>query len=97
MGRYIADFTHHDSRLIVEIDGPLHDTPEAVAYDAARTAWLENQGYHVIRFTVDQVLKDPDAVLAAIRADTLSPPSQPFPHQGGRALFRARDRWARDE
>ena len=24
IGRYIADFAHHDSRLIIEIDGPLH-------------------------------------------------------------------------
>ena len=97
IGRFIVDFVHHDSRLVVEVDGPHHETPEAVAYDAARTAWLEGQGFRVRRFTTRQVTDDRDAVLTAIKADMLSPPTQPFPHQGGRALWRARDQWVRDD
>lgn len=97
IGRYIADFVHHDSRLIVEIDGPLHEELEAVAYDAERTAWLESQGFRVIRFSTKQVTDGLPDVVDAIRSALLSPPSQPFPHQGGRALWRARDQWVRDE
>lgn len=96
IGRFIVDFVHHDSRLVIEVDGPHHETPEAIAYDARRTAWLESQGYRVRRFSTRQVVDDREAVLTAIMADMLSPPSQPFPHQGGRALFRARDQWVRD-
>ena len=97
IGRYIVDFVHHESRLIVEIDGPHHDAPQAQAYDAARTAWLESQGYRVIRFGSKQAVGDRDAVLTVIRSEILSPPSQPFPHQGGRALWRARGQWVRDD
>ncbi|MGQ2992207.1 endonuclease domain-containing protein [Brevundimonas sp.] len=97
IGRFIVDFVDHDRRLVIEVDGPHHETSEAVAYDAARTAWLEGQGYRVRRFTTRQVVEDREAVLTAIQADRLSPPSQPFPHQGGRALYRARDQWVRDD
>ena len=69
----------------------------SLPYDAARTAWLEGQGFRVRRFTTRQVTDDRDAVLTAIKADMLSPPTQPFPHQGGRALWRARDQWVRDD
>ena len=97
IGRYIVDFVHHDSRLIIEVDGPHHQTPEAIAYDAQRTGWLESQGFRVRRFTARQTVEDREAVLTAIKTDIASPPSQPFPHQGGRALFRARNQWVRDD
>ena len=97
IGRYVADFVHHESRLIVEVDGPHHETSEARAKDAERTLWLESQGYRVRRFPAKQVVEDREPVLAAISADLLSPPSQPFPHQGGRALWRARHQWVRDD
>ena len=97
IGRFIVDFVHHEGRLIIEVDGPHHETAEAVAYDAQRTAWLEGQGYRVRRFTARQTVEDREAVLTAIRQEMLSPPSQPFPHQGGRALWRARDQWVRDD
>ena len=96
IGRYIVDFVHHDSRLVIEVDGPHHETADAVAYDAERTAWLESQGYRVIRFSTRQAVEDRAAVMTEIQAAIASPPSQPFPHQGGRALFRARDQWVRD-
>ena len=97
IGRFIVDFLHPDTRLIIEVDGPHHETPDAVAYDAARTAWLESQGYRVRRFTTEQVVKDRASVLSVIQADMLSPPSQPFPHRGGRAFLRARTQWVRDD
>ena len=97
IGRFVADFAHHESRLIIEVDGPHHETPEAKAYDAARSAWLESQGYRVRRFSTNAVTDDRESVLTAIRSDILSPPSQPFPHQGGRALWRARHQWVRDD
>jgi very-short-patch-repair endonuclease len=46
---YIADFVARSRKLIVEIDGDTHALCEAK--DAKRTAWLEKQGYRVIRFT----------------------------------------------
>lgn len=97
IGRFVVDFVHHESRLIVEIDGYHHSLPERQAEDAIRQDWLTSQGYRVLRFTTERVKSDLFAVLAEIERAVLSPPSQPFPHQGGRALWRARDQWVRDD
>ncbi|MFZ4688818.1 MAG: endonuclease domain-containing protein [Polymorphobacter sp.] len=51
--RYIADFVSHRARVVIEIDGDTHDLE--AEKEMARTAWLETQGYRVIRFTNAQV------------------------------------------
>ena len=48
---YIADFYCAKARLVVEIDGSQHFTPEEKAYDAERTRRLTACGMKVIRFT----------------------------------------------
>ena len=49
MGRYIADFIHHGSRLVIEVDGARHQLPEAQLHDLQRDAWFVSQGYRVHR------------------------------------------------
>jgi very-short-patch-repair endonuclease len=50
--------------LIVEVDGPIHDyTAEE---DSIREAWLEDQGFQVLRFTNQDVLHTTRAVLERI-------------------------------
>ena len=73
-GPYYADFASHRCRLIVEVDGSQHG--EALDYDAARTHFLEGEGYRVLRYWNNEVLGSLDAVLTAIAAalpDSLSP------------------------
>ncbi|MDO8296310.1 MAG: DUF559 domain-containing protein [Caulobacter sp.] len=53
LGRYIADFAHHGARLVIEVDGRHHDLPEEQLKDIERDAWLESQGYRVIRVRDD--------------------------------------------
>ena len=66
VGPYIADFICLAAKLIVEIDGGQHaDNAEA---DAARTAWLEDQGFRVLRFWNNDVLDNTDGVLEEILA-----------------------------
>lgn len=66
LGPFIADFYCAARRLVVEIDGDIHDLqPER---DAARTEQFEQYGYRVIRFRNEQVLNDIESVLAAIEA-----------------------------
>jgi len=48
IGPYIADFYCADVQLVIEIDGDSH--ADQGEYDSDRTAWLESQGYSVIRF-----------------------------------------------
>jgi 5-methyltetrahydrofolate--homocysteine methyltransferase len=66
IGNYIVDFVCFESRVIVEIDGSVHDLPERAERDAVRHDWLEHQGFRVIRFRDGEVYNDIDSVLRAI-------------------------------
>ncbi|EGV44294.1 endonuclease domain-containing protein [Bizionia argentinensis JUB59] len=50
IGNYIVDFYCASEKLIIELDGEVHNNPEAQAYDNKRTIYLESKGYKVIRF-----------------------------------------------
>jgi very-short-patch-repair endonuclease len=81
----IVDFVARSRKLIIEVDGDTHGSNEAIANDARRTARLEIQGYHVIRFTNAEVMGNMEAVLAAI-GDALAarpPLPDPLPPEGG--------------
>ena len=70
--RYIADFACRiPCMLVVEVDGDTH--VDRQRYDAARTAFLKGRGYHVLRFTNDEVMSNLDGVLTAI-VNALTPP-----------------------
>lgn len=61
---YIVDFICLERRLIVELDGGQH--ADAVAYDTARTSFLEQQGFRVLRFWNNEALGNMEAVLEQI-------------------------------
>lgn len=50
IGPYIADFFCHAARLVIELDGWQHRTPDGLAYDARRTAFFEQFDIRVLRF-----------------------------------------------
>ncbi len=64
LGPYVVDFLCPAARLIVEVDGSQHAVE--VAADSARSKWLEERGYRVIRFWNNDVGERLDAVLEAI-------------------------------
>jgi very-short-patch-repair endonuclease len=66
VGPYVLDFYCPEVRLAVEVDGPIHDDPLRAAYDAARTAYLEDHRIRVLRVTNEQVLVHGEEVVAAI-------------------------------
>ena len=66
IGPYIADFVCLAAKLIVEVDGGQHG--EDAAADAARTVWLEGQGFRVLRFWNNDALANSDGVLEEILA-----------------------------
>jgi len=55
---FVVDFYCHELRLVLEIDGPVHDTPEQKAYDAERTAILEGLGLRVVRIPNEAVARE---------------------------------------
>ena len=66
IGDYIVDFLCRDNGLIIEVDGGYHSEPRQTNEDEQRTEWLESRGYHVLRFTNDEVLYNLDNVLNEI-------------------------------
>lgn len=88
LGRYIVDFYAPRANLVVEVDGAQHAEPEHAAQDAARDAYLNSQGLHVLRFGNHQVLRNLDGVvenvLDKIRFQLEESASQfPLPHGDG--------------
>lgn len=66
VGKFVVDFLCHKPKLIVEVDGPVHDNEEQKAFDAARTVELEREEFLVIRVKERVVRNAPEHVLAWI-------------------------------
>jgi very-short-patch-repair endonuclease len=66
IGTYFADFLSHAFKLVIEVDGLQHAEAAGLRSDARRTAYLESQGYRVLRFANAEVLKNPAGVHDAI-------------------------------
>ena len=83
---YIADFVCIEKNLIIEVDGESH--AEQTEYDRKRTAFLESQGFKVLRFWNNEVMENIDGVLVrvleAIEASRLPPTPTLPPHGRGR-------------
>jgi very-short-patch-repair endonuclease len=77
---YIADFCCVAQRLIVELDGSQHSEQT----DAARTRYLEMQGWRILRFWDNDVLTQTDAVIETIWNDIGKPNPHPNPSPDGR-------------
>jgi len=87
VGPYFADFACHERRLIIEVDGGQHNETRHAASDASRTAYLRSQGYRVLRFWNNEVLKNIEGVYeviqAALRECSPPPTPDPSPPQAG--------------
>jgi very-short-patch-repair endonuclease len=75
VGRYITDFASHGCKLVIEVDGGVHERLDEVALrDGERQIWLQDQGYKVIRFTDRQVENDIRTCIATVRTALGLPP-----------------------
>ncbi len=66
IGSYIADFVCISQKLIIEVDGLIHQAPENKISDEERSQDLNRLGFNVIRFSNEQVLGEPDKVINKI-------------------------------
>jgi very-short-patch-repair endonuclease len=83
IGRYIVDFACRLPRmLIVEVDGDTHASQQG--YDGRRSAFLEHEGYHVLRFTNREVGTNLEGVLMVIAGALDSPLSPALSPEGVR-------------
>jgi hypothetical protein len=68
IGNFVADFACMATKLLIEVDGSQHGRNENLTRDRERTAWLESEGYRVVRFWNNDITTDIDSVMEAIYA-----------------------------
>ena len=78
---YIVDFYCHKIRLVIELDGGIHDSIDQKEYDIGRTFELEEFGLKVIRFRNEEIFENINLVLDSIASNF--PPPQPSPEREG--------------
>jgi very-short-patch-repair endonuclease len=66
IGTFIVDFFCREAGLVIEIDGDPHEEGPQAEHDKARTEWLEDHGFRVLRFKNDEVEQKIQGVIDAI-------------------------------
>jgi very-short-patch-repair endonuclease len=84
IGPYIVDFVCPATRLIIELDGSQHACNQP--YDQARDAWLQVQGYQVMRIWNNAWSQHRQDVLTLIWHQLQSPHPNPSPTAVGEGL-----------
>jgi type I restriction enzyme M protein len=68
IGNYIADFYCDEQKLVIELDGPIHESAQQQKHDAKRDAYLTSLGNRVVRIKNEDVLQDTEQALQQIFA-----------------------------
>lgn len=68
IGPYVVDFVALRAKLVIELDGESHTRDGAPEKDERRSAWLEGEGFRVLRFWNAEVYENIDGVLDTIYA-----------------------------
>ncbi len=72
---WIADFYCHEAKLVIEVDGGVHNDEVQKQSDEGRTYELEGLGLKVIRFTNEEVTLKINKVLRKIKDHLIPNPS----------------------
>jgi len=59
---YVADFYSHELKLVIEVDGGIHNKLSQKEHDGNRSAELERLGIRVIRFSNEEIINDIEEV-----------------------------------
>jgi imidazole glycerol-phosphate synthase subunit HisF len=71
IGIYVADFYCHKMKLVIELDGTVHDNAEVAVRDKQREDNLRAWGYEIIRFTNEQIHTAIESVIRTIEIKTV--------------------------
>ncbi|MFN3998595.1 HsdR family type I site-specific deoxyribonuclease [Algoriphagus sp.] len=85
IGHYIVDFYCHEKKLIVELDGEVHNNLERQKHDLIRDKYLTSSGFNIIRFRNEKVFSNIEDVLR--RIDIYNFPSPTGRGAGGEGNF----------
>jgi len=64
---YILDFYCHALKLVIEVDGSIHEVKEVKENDGVRQKHLEGHGLTVLRFTNDNIRLKQEEVIHSIQ------------------------------
>lgn len=67
IGKFIADFYCHEKKLVIELDGGIHNDEDVKERDEGRTYELESFELHIVRFTNENICRDLDNVLKRLK------------------------------
>ncbi|KKT40685.1 MAG: hypothetical protein UW28_C0020G0007 [Parcubacteria group bacterium GW2011_GWA2_44_13] len=67
IGRYVADFYCPELKLVIEIDGPNHNTKENIEYDRERDLFMHSLDINIIRISNSQILDNIDEAIVIIK------------------------------
>ena len=67
IGRFITDFGCPEKKLIIELDGEIHDQLKNIVYDEERSSVLVGLGYQIVRIKNEEVLNNMASILYKIR------------------------------
>ena len=68
---YIADFYCHEARLVIEVDGPIHNRIDRREHDQQRDGVFEDFGITILRFSNDEIRYHLTQVLKIIKTVTI--------------------------
>ena len=77
IGPYVVDFCCLSARFVVEVDGAAHDNIARAKFDERRVAFINENGFRVLRVSASRVLADAIAVAEAITVRAANPHHQP--------------------
>ncbi|MGH7027263.1 endonuclease domain-containing protein [Brevundimonas sp.] len=80
IGPYVVDFACLRARLVIEVDGGVHNRMDVALRDLKRDEWLASEGYRVLRIDTRRIPHDLDAVVAEITQAIRS--KAPLPLEG---------------
>jgi len=72
LGIYIADFYCHKAKLVIELDGNVHDDADVKNNDEIRQRSIEEGGIRVVRFKNERVYKEIETVLQEIKSHLIT-------------------------
>ncbi len=83
IGDYVFDFACYGARLLIELDGSIHERADVRENDKAKEIYAIAQGFRVLRFANNDVWDRPAWVVSEVRA-RLDAPHPPTPSPQGR-------------